>query len=83
MTTVGLWDTTAMTTEPCPFPCHELAQVREGSVTITAEDGTAETFGPGDVFFIPKGTITRWHVPSYLRKYYAAVDPAGLTVRGA
>jgi len=29
-----------------------------------------------DTFFIPQGTQTRWHVPSYLRKYYVAVAPA-------
>lgn len=75
--TVGLWDTEAMTTEPYAFPYHEFAQVLDGSVTITGEDGSTETFGPGDVFFIPQGTITRWHVPTYLRKYYAAVTPPG------
>lgn len=73
---VGLWDTEAMTTDPYPFPYHEFGQVLEGSVTITGEDGSSETFGPGDAFFIPQGTITRWHVPTYLRKYYAAVTPA-------
>ncbi|MCC5984500.1 MAG: DUF861 domain-containing protein [Rhodobacteraceae bacterium] len=71
--TVGLWDTEAMITEPYPFPYHELAVVIEGTVTITGEDGTAETFGPGDAFFIPRGTITRWDVSHYLRKYYVAV----------
>jgi len=74
---VGLWDTQAMTTEPYPFPYHEFVQVLDGSVTITGADGSSESFGPGDVFFIPAGTVTRWHVPDYLRKYYAAVTPAG------
>jgi uncharacterized cupin superfamily protein len=73
--TVGLWDTEAMTTAPWPFPCHELATILEGTVTITGEDGAAETFGPGESFFIPAGTVTRWHVPGNLRKYYAAVAP--------
>lgn len=75
--TVGLWDTEAMTSEPFRFPSHEFAQILEGSVTITGEDGSSQTFGPGDVLFIPAGTITRWHVPKYLRKYFAAVTPAG------
>ena len=74
---VGLWDTEAMTTEPYAFPCHEFGQVLDGLVTITGEDGSSETFGPGDAFFIPQGTTTRWHVPSYLRKYYATVTPSG------
>ncbi len=76
--TVGLWDTEAMTTAPYPFPYHEFAQVIEGTVTITGEDGTSETFGPGDAFFIPQGTITRWEVRRYLRKYYVAVAPPDL-----
>lgn len=73
--TVGLWDTEAMVTEPYPFPYHELAVVIEGTVTITGEDGTAESFGPGDAFFIPAGTITQWTVSKYLRKYYVAIAP--------
>jgi dimethylamine/trimethylamine dehydrogenase len=73
--TVGLWDTGTMTTEPYPFPRHEFAQVLAGLVTLTGADGAAETFGPGDVYFIAQGTVTRWHVPSYLRKCYAAVEP--------
>ncbi len=74
--TVGLWDTEALVTEPYPFPEHELAQVLEGEVTITHADGTAETFTAGDVFFIPAGTVTKWEVPRYLRKFYACVPPA-------
>lgn len=74
--TVGLWDTEAMTTEAYPFPCHEFAMVLDGAVTIEGEDGQSETFGPGDCFFIPAGTITRWHVPDRLCKYYATVEPA-------
>jgi uncharacterized cupin superfamily protein len=75
--TVGLWDTEAMTTALYPFPYHELAHILEGTVTITGTDGTAETFGPGEVFFIPAGTPTRWDVPTYLRKHYAAITPPG------
>ncbi len=73
--TVGLWDTEAMTTGLYPFPYHEFALVLEGSVTIEGEDGSHETFGPGECFFIPAGTMTRWHVPERLCKYYAAVEP--------
>ena len=74
--TVGLWDTEAMTTAAYPFPCHEFALILEGEVTIEGADGSAETFGPGDCFFIPAGTLTRWHVPGRLCKYYATVEPA-------
>jgi uncharacterized cupin superfamily protein len=57
--TAGLWDTEAMVTEPYPFPEHVFAQVLEGEVTITHEDGTCETFTAGDVFVITVGIITK------------------------
>ena len=75
--TVGLWDTEALTTAAYPFPYHELARVLEGSVTLHGEDGPPQTFGPGDIFFIPAGTVTRWEVPTYLCKHYAAITPPG------
>jgi uncharacterized cupin superfamily protein len=71
---VGLWDTEAYVSEPFAFPCHEFAQVLEGEVTITTADGVRQTFVAGDVFFIAKGTVTTWEVPTYFRKYYASVD---------
>lgn len=74
--TVGLWDTGAMDSDLVAFPSHEFVHVLEGAVEIHGADGSVETFGPGDTFFIPQGTQTRWHVPSYLRKYYVAVAPA-------
>lgn len=74
---VGLWDTQAFTdTEAAPFPYHEFGQVLDGACTITEEDGTAHHFKAGDCFFIPAGTVCTWDVPTYLRKFYAALDPA-------
>lgn len=72
---VGLWDTQVLNTELEPFPYHEMAQVLEGEVTLTEADGTKHHFTAGDVFFIPAGTPCVWHVPEYLRKFYAALDP--------
>lgn len=73
---VGLWDTQVLNTPMEPFPWHEFAQVLDGEVTITGEDGEAQTFVAGDVFFVPAFTVCKWEVPRYLRKYYAALDPA-------
>lgn len=73
---VGLWDTRTMLTEMAPFPWHEFAQVLDGEVTITEMDGTEHRFKAGDVFFVPEGTVCSWHVPQYLRKYYASIDPS-------
>ena len=73
---VGLWDSAAFSTEAEPMSAHEFAHVLEGEVTITDEDGTAQTFRAGDVFVIPAGTKCKWHVPEYVRKFYAVLDPS-------
>lgn len=73
---VGLWDTQVLNTELEPFPYHEMARILEGEVYLTEADGTRHHFTAGDVFFIPAGTPCIWHVPKYLRKFYAALDPA-------
>jgi uncharacterized cupin superfamily protein len=73
---VGLWDTQVLNTELEPFPYHEMAQILEGEVSLTEADGRRHHFTAGDVFFIPAGTPCIWHVPTYLRKFYAALDPA-------
>lgn len=73
---VGLWDTGPMQTDLAPFPTHEFAQVLDGEATLTEEDGATHDFTSGDVFFVPAGTVCSWHVPRYLRKYYAALDPS-------
>ena len=73
---VGLWDTQTLSTELEPFGYHEFAHVLEGEVTLREADGTEHHFKSGDVFFVPAGTLCSWHVPRYLRKYYAALNPA-------
>lgn len=73
---VGLWDTRTMQTGMSPFPTHEFCQILDGEATITEADGTTHSFAAGDVFFIPAGTVCAWHVPDYVRKYYAALDPS-------
>lgn len=73
---VGLWDCQAFEgNEMEPFPCHELVVMAEGEVTIKEPGGIAQTFKTGDVFFVPMGTICSWHVPNYIRKFFAAVEP--------
>lgn len=73
---VGLWDCQAFDAdEMAPFPCHEFVVMAAGEVTIREPGGVEQTFGPGDVFFVPKGTMCSWHVPTYIRKFFATVDP--------
>lgn len=70
----GVWDSRRMESDMAPFPAHELVRMLEGSVTITHEDGSSETFAAGDCFFVPKGTVCSWRVERYVRKVYASLD---------
>lgn len=72
--TVGIWSCEAADFEMEPFSVHEFVRVIEGSANIIEEDGTVHTIKAGDCFFIPKGTVCRWQVPTYIKKYYAQVD---------
>ena len=71
---VGVWDSEAMVSEMQPFPTHEFVQMLEGEVTITEDDGTAQTFRAGDCFFVPKGTVCSWEIKTYVKKYFAVLD---------
>lgn len=74
---VGLWDSQASKGKMAPFPAHEIVFMIEGEVTIHEPDGISQTFVAGDAFFVPKGTQCRWEIPTYIRKYFAAVDQEG------
>ncbi len=74
--TVGLWDCQAFDGKAMsPFPCHEICVMAEGEVTIREPGGIEQTFRTGDVFFVPKGAPCSWHVPRYIRKFFATVYP--------
>jgi len=48
--------------------------VISGALSLTHADGRVETIGPGDTFFIPKGTPLIWEVTETLRKFYMIVE---------
>ncbi len=72
--TVGLWECEAADFEMAPFSVHEFVKVITGEAIITEADGTRHHVTAGDCFFIPKGTECQWHIPSFIKKYYAQVD---------
>jgi hypothetical protein len=72
---VGIWDTTAFDSEMRPFPCHEMAQVLEGAISIEEAQGPVHRFVAGDAFFVPMGTECRWYCDGYVKKYYSILDP--------
>lgn len=70
---VGMWESTAFESLMKPFPCNEFVQLLDGEITITEQSGTRHTFGSGDVFFIPAGTICSWKTNGPVRKFYCMV----------
>jgi uncharacterized cupin superfamily protein len=66
----GVWECAPCREEIKRYPVHELMTVLSGSVTITNDDGSAETFNAGDTFFMPKGTRCTWEVTETLRKFF-------------
>ncbi|MFQ5621890.1 MAG: cupin domain-containing protein [Paracoccaceae bacterium] len=70
----GTWESGPMVSRMRPFPCHEFVRMLEGEVTITESDGTARTFGAGDCYFVPKGTVCSWTIPERVKKHYAILD---------
>ncbi len=66
----GVWECAPCREEIDAYPVHEMMSVISGSLTLTDAEGRAETFTPGDMFFIPKGTPCTWEITETLRKFY-------------
>lgn len=49
---------------------YEYTRVLEGRVTLTSDDGTAHSFGPGDAFTIEPGWSGEYRVEEPLLKQY-------------
>jgi uncharacterized cupin superfamily protein len=73
--TVGIWDTTAYHRKLIDFSRHELMHLIEGAVTMTDDQGRAQTFKAGDTFFVPLGNRNSWKCDGYLKKIYCIFQP--------
>src|SRR4249919_3998923 len=76
----GLWaGQTRITGSPQPMTWtpeqREVAVVLEGAVRIAFEDGTDVTVGVGDMFSIPAGMTTTWHVRTPFREMWVLAEP--------
>ena len=69
----GVWECAPCREEIEAYPVHEMMTVISGSVTLS-RDGRSETFGPGDTFFVAKGTPCTWEITETLRKFYMIAD---------
>ncbi len=58
------------------YPFNEHAVMVEGHVTLTLEaTGEVLKFGPGDAWFVEKGTVVLWKIESerFVKNYFAVV----------
>ena len=54
----------------------------QGRATITPEGGEPVTLGPGDMAYIPEGTVARWEVHETIRKAFHSHDSSGTMIAG-
>jgi uncharacterized cupin superfamily protein len=71
---VGFWDCSPFR-ETIAFPYDELGIVISGKLRLVDAEGHADIFAPGDVFFIPRGRTTTWHILEPFRQYYIIYAP--------
>ncbi|MDB5556300.1 MAG: hypothetical protein JWL86_6284 [Rhizobium sp.] len=67
---IGVWQTTSVHGKLIAEPHHEVMHLIEGSVTLTDDGGTSQTFHAGDTFLVPAGTPHSWKSDSIVRKFY-------------
>ncbi len=67
---VGMWESAPFESMMKAFPCSEFVQLLKGKISITEQSGQVHSFGPGDVFFIPVGTVCSWKITTPVRKLY-------------
>ena len=71
---VGYWQCTAFR-ETIVFPYDELGIVLAGRLQLADKAGRSEIFEPGQMFFIPRGQVTTWHILEYFKQYYMIYAP--------
>ena len=72
--TAGVWEATPYKEVSESYPVDELMVILSGSVTITDDEGHAETFSAGDAFVLPKGFKGTWENREPVRKYFVILE---------
>lgn len=73
--TAGVWECSPCLETHERYGVDEICTVLSGSVTVTGEDGIAQTFGPGDSFVTPQDFKGTWHITETLKKFYMIAEP--------
>ena len=71
----GVWQCSPCTERITDYPYDQCCFVLEGSLTITDEQGHAETFIAGDSFIIPRGFNGLWQMTERYRNFFVTVEP--------
>ena len=70
----GIWECPPCKMHIPSYPVNEMMTIIAGALTVTNADGNEESFGPGEVLFVSKGSEMTWHITEHLRKYYMTAD---------
>jgi uncharacterized cupin superfamily protein len=70
----GIWESAPGKWE-VNYSEEEFCAILAGKVTLTGEDGTAETFQTGDAFIIPRGFKGTWETIEAVKKWYVIFEP--------
>jgi uncharacterized cupin superfamily protein len=71
---VGYSQYSKMTLELRDWPGDEFMYLIEGTVEITSADGACRTYGPGDMWVMPKGFTGTWKQLGPIRKINIIYD---------
>ena len=66
----GVWECPPCKVDIDNYPVNEMMTIISGALIMTNAEGVEETFGPGEVVFVPKGSKLTWQITERLRKYY-------------
>lgn len=66
----GVWECAPCRMDIESYPVNEMMTIISGALTMTNADGAEESFGPGEVVFVAKGSKMTWHITERLSKYY-------------
>ncbi len=71
---VGFWSCTSFS-ETIVFPYDEMVFVCKGKLRLVDDVEREEVSAPGDVFFIPRGAKTTWHILEDFEQIYMIYAP--------
>ncbi|MCF8067963.1 MAG: cupin domain-containing protein [Desulfobacterales bacterium] len=74
--TSGVWEVTPCKSRIDAQPADEFVYIIKGTVTLTDDDGHAETFTAGQCYVVPKGFPHIWHNTETVRKFYVIFEEA-------